>query len=156
MRGLAVHRSRPTCRFGTDCQSPVVALRFGCLLIEQADLSYLRWDFSIFLGKATGSVPRRPAAAPLVLLSGVAGARLVPSNHWASRCWFHPFREPLCGHSAARMGFWVARNVSTTVGTLCGQAETTSEEAWRPDIATRYPYRDGAFSGVKFTLLTYM
>jgi hypothetical protein len=45
LRGLAMHRSRPTCRFDTDCQSSVVSPLFCCLVLQQADLSLLRWGF---------------------------------------------------------------------------------------------------------------
>lgn len=48
LRGLAVHQSRPTYRFDTECQSPVASLGFYRLLTPQADLSLRHLGFDLF------------------------------------------------------------------------------------------------------------
>ena len=76
-RGLAVHRSRPTCRSVTGCQLTAVSLAFHCCLTPEADLSLLRGRLTYSVEGLPGSVHRRPAAALLVFPAGAAGTSLL-------------------------------------------------------------------------------
>ncbi len=49
LRGLAMHRSRPTCHFDTDCQSPVVFHGLFPSPIRLADLSLQHWELDAFV-----------------------------------------------------------------------------------------------------------
>jgi hypothetical protein len=44
-----MHRSRPICRFDTDCQSPVVFHELFPSLIRLADLSLQHWEPDAFV-----------------------------------------------------------------------------------------------------------
>jgi len=48
-----MHRSRPTCHFGTGCQSPVISRELFPCLIRLADLSLQHWELDAFVHRAT-------------------------------------------------------------------------------------------------------
>jgi hypothetical protein len=77
LRGLAMHRSRPICRFDADCQSLATFHELFPSLIRLADLSLRQWVSDRGTGR---SAHPRPAAAPLVLLVGAKVAGIVPTH----------------------------------------------------------------------------